>query len=239
MVISVFVESALFDPVVNCELILLADGNSNPSAGRFRGKLLEPPAYCGNMIRWKGVPLRPKFGSRRLLQVPSWLRKRSFRSQFGVGSHGHFLFKVRLVKPFRSDRRLDQNSIISISLIWFANSMYALIINKMEYLITNQLKTKQRNWLKLFTNLMPLTSFCASFSLSLRNTVDVSSKLTASLPGIVNLWCRLLGVLNFKMYYIKCRREPPVPPPFWMVLSFCNLFFNTKAIVISIQLLNY
>ena len=117
MVISVFVESALFDPVVNCELILLADGNSNPSAGRFRGKLLEPPAYCGNMIRWKGVPLRPKFGSRRLLQVPSWLRKRSFRSQFGVGSHGHFLFKVRLVKPFRSDRRLDQNSIISISLI--------------------------------------------------------------------------------------------------------------------------
>jgi hypothetical protein len=102
MVIKVFAESALLDPVVSWALILLADGSSKPSAGRFLGRLVLPPAYCGSMMRLKGVPMRPKLGSLRLLQVPSWLLNLVRLSQLGVGNHGHFLLIALLVNPLRS-----------------------------------------------------------------------------------------------------------------------------------------
>ena len=130
--IKVFAESALFDPVVNCALILLADGSSNPSAGRLRGKLLLPPAYSGSMIRLKGVPMRPKLGSRRLLQVPSWLRKRPRLLQLGAGSHGHFLLMAWLVRPLRSLLKLE----------WIT---FSQLINRAFVLYTSNTKENLRN----------------------------------------------------------------------------------------------
>ena len=67
----------------------LEDGREDPLA-LVLGRPMEWK-YSGNKILWKGVPVRPKLGFLRLLQVPSDDRYFDFSLQDGSGLHGQCL----------------------------------------------------------------------------------------------------------------------------------------------------
>ena len=98
-------ESALLSPTDRALLIFLADGSSMLLTTLFLGRSSDPEAYSGSRILWYGVPVLPKFGSRRLLQDPSNDLNIIVLLQVGAGDQGHLsliALLVSLLKLFLS-----------------------------------------------------------------------------------------------------------------------------------------
>merc|ERR1719411_1776228 len=72
---TVLSSSLLSGPTVSALLIARAEGSSTPPAVLLRGRSKLDLAYSGRRILWYGVPVRPRFGSLRLLRDPSQVRK--------------------------------------------------------------------------------------------------------------------------------------------------------------------
>merc|ERR1719412_1199594 len=86
-------------------LIARAEGSSTPPAVLLRGRSRLDLAYSGSRILWYGVPVRPRFGSLRLLQDPSQVRKCLLGSQVGAGTQGHRSEMAELVSLLKLDLR--------------------------------------------------------------------------------------------------------------------------------------
>merc|ERR1719510_1679849 len=97
--------SAVLSPTDSALLIDLAEGSSTLPALLLRGRSRLDLAYSGSRILWYGVPVLPRFGSLRLLQDPSQVRKCLLGSQVGAGTQGHRSEMAELVSLLKFDLR--------------------------------------------------------------------------------------------------------------------------------------
>merc|ERR1719150_196586 len=173
---TVLSSSLLSGPTVSALLIARAEGSSTPSAVLLRGRSRLDLAYSGRRILWYGVPVRPRFGSLRLLQDPSQVRKCLLGSQVGAGTQGQRSEMAELVSLLK----LDLRPMMAWRSVRLLSALMRLVALSRTVLTSSSLTMSLRGVLNLRCKLVGMGSSTKLVSTSTSSAASSLANLTLS-----------------------------------------------------------